>query len=137
MKLLTEEKLAALTAKAANWDSMVSHYLEANPEAKEITPDSLLEAFAANQDESEIQSKLDAAQTEVQTLTTAKTKLEGEKTELQTQVDNLLAGSGAKGASVKSESELGATEDDLAEFGKKNSGDTFSILTKAKEEGLI
>jgi hypothetical protein len=116
---------------------MVSHYLEANPEAKEITPDSLLEAFAANQDESEIQSKLDAAQTEVQTLTTAKTKLEGEKTELQTQVDNLLAGSGAKGASVKSESELGATEDDLAEFGKKNSGDTFSILTKAKEEGLI
>jgi|GEM_PF-990796 len=138
MKVLTNEQHAALIEKAANWDNIVSHYVEGNPEAKaeDVTPDSLLEAFA-NDNKSEMENKLESAQEEISMLKTEKTKLENEKAELQTQVNNLLAGAGAKVAAVQSETELNAKEETLAEFAQKHSGDTFAILEMAKKEGLI
>jgi hypothetical protein len=138
MKVLTNEQNAVLTEKATNWDKIILHYVEGNPEAKaeDVTPDSLFEAFA-NENDSEMQSRLESAQAQIEVLLSEKTTMEKEIDELQTQVNNLLAGAGAKVVAVQSETEPNAKEETLAEFAQKNSGDTFAILEMAKKEGLI
>lgn len=68
MKIIKDEEFASLKSAAGNWNSIVSKFTEANPEAnaEEITPDSLLEAFASGQDETALTAQLQAAQKTVE-----------------------------------------------------------------------
>ena len=67
MKIIKDEEFAALKSAAGNWNSLVSKFTEANPDAKaeEIIPDSLLEAFASEKDENELTSQLVTANAKV------------------------------------------------------------------------
>lgn len=125
-KFLKQAEFDALTAKATNYDAIVSALVNNNESLtpEEVTPALIVNALTSdNEDVINLTSQLETASNRV-------IELEAENKELR----RLPGGTPAP---IASDGEPKGSEDDLASFADKNAGDTVAILSRCVEEGII
>jgi hypothetical protein len=134
MKILTDEKFAALDTKVKNYDIVVQAIVDMSDGVTEegVTPEMIVEAITEkdNADVTEIQGKLD-------TVTTERDTLKNQVVTLTQEVADLKKIPAAPSATVTQTSDVNSTTETLAAFADKNAGNTAAILKMAQEEGLI
>lgn len=142
-KILKDSTYNQLKAKSDAWDRVMQS-LQTEDDATEMTieeqADLILVALDNAPDEQDgsvleaLQAQLDAANEQNTVLQTQLEEANGTIQSLNNELDNLPAEEPAK---ISSKQEGGAKEMSLSEFADKNAGNTFAILDKLKEEGLL
>lgn len=142
-KILKDSTYNQLKAKSDAWDR-VMQALQTEDEATEMTieeqADLILVALDNAPDEQDgsvleaLQAQLDAANEQNTVLQTQLEEANNTIQSLNNDLDNLPAEEPAK---ISSKQEGGVKEMSLSEFADKNAGNTFAILDKLKEEGLL
>lgn len=125
-KFLKQAEFDALTAKATNYDAIVSALVNNNESLtpEEVTPALIVNALTSdNEDVINLTSQLETASNRV-------IELEAENKELR----KLPGGTPAP---IASTGEPKGEVEDLASFADKNAGDTVAILSRCVEEGII
>ena len=125
-KFLKQAEFDALTAKATNYDAIVSALVKNNEglTLEEVTPALIVNALTSdNEDVINLTSQLQTSNERV-------IELETENNELR----RLPAGTPAP---ISSDGEPKGEVDDLASFADKNAGDTVAIINRCKAEGII
>lgn len=138
---ISEEKFNALKTKAENYDKIITALVAKSKDVKaeEITSDMIVEAIkeADNVDVTAIQQQLDTVTTERDTAQARVTELEKEVEDFKLDNKALKKVPSEPTAETKREGDANATAETIEAFADAHAGDTYAILGKLQEEGLL
>lgn len=145
-KILKDSTYNELMAKATAFDRIIGSVQ--NDGADEMSVEEYADAVVASLDSFDgasegeadgsqleaVQALLDEANAKISDLQSQLQAANDSVTSLTEELNNVPA---EKPAPIVAKSEVTASAGDIASFADKNEGDTFAILDKLKEEGLI
>lgn len=134
-KILSKKDFDALSAKANNFDNIVSAIVANNPGLKpeDVTMETIEELMqndSSDETDPELQLRFETLQTDYNTVVQ-------ERDGLQEQVTNLLNAAGEDPAVITSTGEASGKTETLLDFANKNKGDTAAIIMAAQEDGFL